>query len=54
MNIAYLLYQAERTRGAAEQREVDASAGELAAAIGGWAAPGGVRSPGREAIGLGK
>ena len=35
MNISYMLYQAERTRGAAEQREVDASAGELAAAIAG-------------------
>lgn len=35
MNISYLIYQAERTRSAAEQREVDASAGELAAAIAG-------------------
>jgi hypothetical protein len=35
MNIAYLLYQAERPRSAAEQREIDASAGELAAAIAG-------------------
>jgi hypothetical protein len=33
MNISYLLYQAERTRSTAEQREVDAQAGELAAAI---------------------
>lgn len=33
MNISYMLYQAERTRSAAEQREIDASAGELAAAI---------------------
>ncbi len=35
MNISYLLYQAERTPGAAEQREIDARAGELAAAIAG-------------------
>ena len=35
MNISYLLYQAERTRGAAEQREIDARTGELAAAIAG-------------------
>jgi hypothetical protein len=35
MNISYLLYQAERTRSAAEQREADAQAGELAAAIAG-------------------
>jgi hypothetical protein len=35
MNISYQLYQAERTHGAAEQREIDASAGELAAAIAG-------------------
>jgi hypothetical protein len=33
MNISYLLYQAERTRSVAEQREVDAQAGQLAAAI---------------------
>jgi len=35
MNISYLLYQAERTRSAAEQREIDTAAGELAAAIAG-------------------
>jgi hypothetical protein len=35
MNISYMLYQAERTRGAAEQREIDIQAGELAAAIAG-------------------
>ena len=35
MNIAYMIYQAERTRGAAEQRELDAQAGEIAAAIAG-------------------
>ena len=35
MNISYLLYQAERTRSAAEQREIDAHAGELAAAVAG-------------------
>ena len=29
MNISYLLYQAERTHGAAEQREIDASAGGI-------------------------
>ena len=40
MNISYLLYQAERTRSAAEQREVDAQAGELAAAIAGLARAG--------------
>ena len=33
MNISYLLYQAERPRSAAEQREADARAGEFAAAI---------------------
>jgi hypothetical protein len=31
MNISYLLYQAERPRSAAEQREADVQAGELAA-----------------------
>ena len=35
MNISYMLYQAERTHGAAEQREIDVSAGQLAAAIAG-------------------
>ena len=35
MNISYLIYQAERTRSAAEQREIDAQAGEFAAAIAG-------------------
>jgi hypothetical protein len=33
MNISYLLYQAERPRSTAEQREADAQAGELAASI---------------------
>jgi hypothetical protein len=33
MNISYLLYQAERPRSAAEQREADVLAGELAAAV---------------------
>ena len=33
MNISYLLYQAERPRSVAEQREADVQAGELAAAI---------------------
>jgi hypothetical protein len=33
MNISYMLYQAERTHSAAEQREIDTAAGELAAAI---------------------
>jgi len=33
MNISYLLYQAERPRTAAQQRETDTQAGELAAAI---------------------
>jgi hypothetical protein len=33
MNIAYMIYQAERPRSAAEQREADVQAGELAAAI---------------------
>ena len=33
MNISYLIYQAERTRSAAEQREADVRAGQLAAAI---------------------
>lgn len=32
MNISYLIYAAERPRTAAEQREADAQAGELAAA----------------------
>ena len=31
MNMTYLIYQAERPRGAAEQREADISVGELAA-----------------------
>ena len=35
MNISYMLYQAERTHSAAEQREIDTHAGELAAAIAG-------------------
>ncbi len=35
MNIAYLLYQAERPHSPAEHREIDAQAGELAAAIAG-------------------
>ena len=34
MNISYLIYQAERPRNAAEQREADMRAGELAAAFG--------------------
>jgi hypothetical protein len=33
MNTAYLIYQAERTRTAAEQREVDAIHAELAASL---------------------
>lgn len=33
MNISYLLYQAERPRSAAEQREADVQAGEIAAAF---------------------
>jgi hypothetical protein len=33
MNMAYLIYQAERPRSAAEQREADVQAGELAAAF---------------------
>jgi hypothetical protein len=33
MNISYLIYQAERPRSAAEQREADVQAGELAAAV---------------------
>lgn len=33
MNITYLIYQAERPRNAAEQREADVQAGELAAAV---------------------
>jgi hypothetical protein len=35
MNISYMLYQAERSRSAAEQREADVQAGELAAAVAG-------------------
>ena len=31
MNISYLIYQAERPRSRAEQREADARAGEMAA-----------------------
>ncbi len=34
MNISYLLYQAERPLTAAQQREADITAGQLAAAIG--------------------
>ena len=33
MNAGYLIYQAERTRTAAEQRAVDVTHGELAAAL---------------------
>jgi ribosomal protein L35AE/L33A len=33
MNISYLIYQAERQKGVAEQREADILAGELAASI---------------------
>lgn len=33
MNISYLIYQAERPRSVAEQREADVRAGELAAAV---------------------
>lgn len=33
MNISYLIYQAERQRSVAEQRETDVMAGELAASI---------------------
>jgi hypothetical protein len=33
MNISYLVYQAERPRSTAEQRETDVQAGELAATI---------------------
>jgi hypothetical protein len=33
MNISYLLYQAERPRNAAEQRQADVQTGELAASI---------------------
>ena len=34
MNTGYLIYQAERTRSAAEQREADRSNAQLAASIG--------------------
>ena len=34
MNTGYLIYQAERTRSAAEQREADRSSAQLAASIG--------------------
>ena len=33
MNITYLIYEAERPRSTAEQREADVRAGELAAAV---------------------
>jgi len=33
MNISYLIYQAERPRSVAEQREADVRAGEMAAAV---------------------
>jgi hypothetical protein len=33
MNITYLIYEAERPRSMAEQREADAQAGEIAAAV---------------------
>ncbi len=33
MNIAYLIYEAERPRSTAEQRAADARAGEMAAAF---------------------
>jgi hypothetical protein len=34
MNITYLIYDAERPRSTAEQRETDVRAGEFAAAVG--------------------
>lgn len=34
MNITYLIYEAERPRSMMEQRETDARAGELVAAVG--------------------
>jgi hypothetical protein len=34
MNTGYLIYQAERTRSAAEQREIDRSNAQLAVSIG--------------------
>jgi hypothetical protein len=33
MNTSYVIYQAERTKTAAEQREIDRSASELAASV---------------------
>jgi hypothetical protein len=33
MNISYVIYQAERTKTTVEQREIDRSAGELAATL---------------------
>jgi hypothetical protein len=33
MNITYLIYEAERPRSTAEQRETDVRAGQLAAAV---------------------
>jgi hypothetical protein len=33
MNISYLMYQAERPRSAAEQRETDVLTGQLAASV---------------------
>ena len=33
MNISYMVYEAERPRSMAEQREADARAGEIAAAV---------------------
>jgi hypothetical protein len=33
MNISYLIYQAERQQSAAEQRQTDVQAGQLAASI---------------------
>jgi hypothetical protein len=33
MNITYMVYEAERPRNMAEQREADAKAGEMAAAV---------------------
>jgi|HubBroStandDraft_2_1064218.scaffolds.fasta_scaffold125735_2 hypothetical protein len=35
MNTSYLIYQAERTKSAAEQREADRAAGEFAASLAG-------------------
>ena len=49
MNISYMLYQAEHTKSAREQREADLAAGRLAASLGRRQRPSGRRVAGGRA-----